>query len=287
MKKWNYFLGLGAVLSILTLTACSDDDEPKAPDMPDLGIFAPVSSIAGNGESSVFHYNDRGLITDGTDMHAGKFSINYAPFTVKFSDEAVKWKEATEMNNIVTDGNGFITSASLNYKEEWNTNGYDESRNETGTLTCQYNGNGELINIVYTMSDYDIIRENTCKFRWKDGNIYYIQYLYRSKEADKNWGKEYSKTITFEYGEDAVENSGIYMPNMADLGIDFLFYAGRFGKTCKLIPTWMTVREVDDTEEESSVRVEKDIKGRITSLKVDGSTIYAYAYDGERAEYLP
>ena len=270
---------------VLTLTACSDNNEPKAPDMPNLGILAPVSSIANSETVSIFHYNDKGLMTDGTDMYADKFTINYAPFKVKVRKEAIKWKKVTEMSDIVTDGNGFITSANLNYKEEWNSNGYDESRDETGTLTCQYSSNGELINMVYTMSDYEIIFESTCTLRWKDGNIYNIRHFYRSKEANKGWSNGYSKTVTFEYDEAAEENSGIYISQMSDLNMDFLFYAGRFGKTSKLIPTLMTSKDENGNEERKVIKVEKDNKGRITVIDDNHSYYFVYAYDGERAEY--
>lgn len=286
MKKWNYFLGLGLTVGALTLTACSDDDEPKTPEVPDLGIKAPVTSMANSDGVSTFRYNDSGAMTDGTDMYAGQFSINYAPFTVKASDESVGWKEAFEMNNIVTDGNGFITSASLTYKGEETYNGTTESWTDTGTLTCQYNAEGQLTKLVSSVTEEGDMDEDTYELTWQDGNIVSIHNVYRYKEAGEDWTDDLDQTVTFGYGADAVENSGIYMPQMADLDMDFLFYAGRFGKTCKQVPTSMTSREEGSSEYTVNISVDKDEDGRITALKANGQVYYVYAYDGETATFL-
>lgn len=291
MKKGNYFFSL-ALLAVFGLVSCDNEGNEGnggnggggGTTNPGTVVAHPVSSIANNDGVSTFTYDANGRMTSGYDMYAGYFVINSAPLSVEVHDEGQGWKDEYVYNNIQTNSQGFITYADCRYSGEDNESGTVEKYEATGVLTCEYSGDGYLKEIIFTAESEGYVEENTYVLVWEDGNLMSISNSYRYKDPGADWIEDDGNLFKYTYGEGAVENSGIYLPEILDdFDLDFLQFAGYFGKTTKLMPTMLAENYSNTGDYTSNLTTEVDSKGRVVLIRQDNVPYMAYAYDGETA----
>ena len=281
-------LAVPLLASALFLGACTDDENngnegnPPTPPVTDAGQL--VTSIANDDGVAKFNYDKNNVMTSGTDISCGQFTIETNPIVIKANDDG----EVLTIDNVQTNGQGYITSA--DYEYSWYEDN-DTPERIPGKMTCEYNSNGNLTEIVMHdiyLSGYE--QENTWNYTWEDGNLVSQKQGGRSKQnAESDWDEWYYRTTEYMYDDWATDNAGIYLGYMIEeVYMDFLFYAGYFGKPSRQIPGTV-IDNVGDTEEEAfSLAVTTDEKGRITSVMSDDwdlSLSCVYAYDGETAVF--
>lgn len=283
MKKINYYVGL-AVLATFCLTSCDEGNGVNGGNsgttVPEAGIAHPVSSIANIDGVSTFTYDASGRMVGGYDIYAANFMIKYNPFTVEAYGEGVGWRSEYAYNYIQTNNQGFITYGDFRFYSE---DGYVKYE-VIGNLNCEYSSDGYLTKLFFTAESEGYVEENKYILVWEDGNLMSVTDSFRYKDNGTDWVEEGDEVFTYVYEDGAVENSGIYLPEILEyINLNFLQFAGYFGKTTNQIPTVFTKNNRDGIENTYSLTAELDNKGRVVLIEKDGLPYTAYAYDGATA----
>lgn len=204
MKKRLRFSGmlLFAMVASFTFTACSDDDgggvttsKTPSPTLTDKSGNTIQLNKAGN---NYFNYNNEGKLVSFGNSSYYEYEIEGDEFTIK-NEESYGGKESYVTYNIELNSLGFISK--VNYKGAVEYDGDDEGYggyNEywEGTVTYNYNSNGELIGMNATEKenghDYDWEEDKyynfsasynvSQKFTWVNGDL--ISSEYKSKAND-------------------------------------------------------------------------------------------------------
>lgn len=269
----------------LCLTACSDDDESNgggSGDLPatsDLGITHPVTGIMENGgNTATYNYTDGRLTSGHSLLDDMDFTIGGSPLRIWCGVEESDGETYEEtFTNIRTNSHGAITYADVNYREE----GYGEVFEGSGTLTAEYDGDNRIQRLTATDESNEdgetYSEETTVTFTWEGNNITGITYMYAEGTWEDPDEKDYydTESYTFSYGDNPETNSGIYIPYFV-IDLDFMSYAGLFGRTTSHIPESATI---DGQNYEFSV--DKDSQGRITAFYENGYLYESYFYDGQ------
>ena len=291
VKWFSLTLCLAAGFSLL---ACNDDDGDEGgngvqqpPKVTDIGIQYPVTQYINQSEEmETYTYSD-GRMTGGYSTSGASFLISYNPLVLMEQHE----EYSSTLRNIKINDSGFMTYAETSSSEPLP----DENWYENGSITWTYDAEGHLLSENGNITDSsDGPYAWSCTFYWSDGNL--ISSEYRLKEEE---GHEFRQLYAWSYGGNQWPNSGVYPERFIQATgteLPVLFYSGLLGKTTRLVPTAVTVREMEgDTEtyrwEYSTIDVNYNGDRSIRSVEValegnpDYSDIYLFGYAGYPIEW--
>lgn len=266
-----------------------DDDDPSGDDgqapstsIEEAGIAHTVYSIDYGWDVSYFNYDGGRMVNGFSADYGSDFLIKDNPFSIviDYAEEDYEYEEV--YSNIRTDSRGFVTSCDYYSKDVYE----GETDEDRGTMTVEYSDDGHLLKIKASYdylddepADYDEAgEENEFTFTWTDGNLTGMRESYVSILKDGSREDEEVYEYTFEYGENAPTNSGIFTPDFIMMA-DFVYYAGYMGKTTKNIPLSVTERsETGAVLNTDTYRVEYDSEGRISVLHRNNYKYATYGY---------
>lgn len=275
--------------STSTSNGDDDDDDPSGDDgqapsasIEEAGIAHTVYSIDYGWDVSYFNYDGGRMVNGFSADYGSDFVIKDNPLSIviDYAEEDYEYEEV--YSNIRTDSRGFVTSCDYYSKDVYE----GETDEDRGTMTAEYSDDGHLLKVKVS---YDYLddepadseyagEENEFTFTWTDGNLTGAGDRYVSILKDGSKTEEEAYTYTFEYGENAPTNSGIFTPDFIMMA-DFVYYAGYMGKTTKNIPLSVTERSETGAElHTNTYRVEYDSEGRISVLYRNNSEYAAYGY---------
>lgn len=294
MRKINYFISRFASAACMLLAcgamfSCSDDDDNggnggvgQAPSNEDIGVTDRVVAINdGYGDWSVFNYTDGAMTSGRTMIDDLDFTISYSPFEIwagVTEDDGFYEVYEEKYTNIRTNSFGAIVSADITYHEK---DMYEEYEDKA-TMTASYDGNNRIqqlkVNSSSAYGDYSYEDNVAIDFTWDGNNVTEMNLVSEYRvvdEGDIYEGSE-NEAVSFIYGEGAVRNSGVYPPEFV-LDLDFMTYAGFYGRTTADLPTTVISNE-NGRETRYDYEVAVDGQGRVTSISGGGDTqTYYYA----------
>ena len=301
MKKY-LFLAVCCMLAT-GFTACSDDDDNEgggsetpannAPNVSEsLGIEHLVTSTYGGGGNATFNYSN-GKMTNGVTNGNTNFVITENPLKINMSNIGEYGSYISNITDIKTNANGFVTYAKSKSEETYE----EETYSYEGTITFEYDADGHLTKQVVTESEDGYTYTYPTTYTWVNGNLTKIVTI----DEDEEYSYTCTSTYEFEYASDASVNvnPGIFFGGMYDDDYlcDFMWYAALLGKTTKNIPTKITYTSVEKENGETTyeysssktVDVTYNSNGSVESITYTDtdygypSTVY-YSYNGEQLE---
>lgn len=249
---WAVALMLCGTLSMLTFTACSDDDDDSgsAEDLVESsyirGTDGEVYHLVGIGKSSKpyyyysYDYDDEGYLEGFSDNYEWDFDFevtSYSPFAFSTGDSY----EQSSFNSISINGSGYITKFTATYTEE------DDDYEEKLTLSCSYSG-GHLTKISgsgkVAYDGYSMSETMTVTLSWSGD--YLTQYHYYAKGSGSGYTAWIDETVKYDYDEKEYYNAAMqYTPNifestmLPEVAYIFptpLMYIGYFGQGPAYLP---------------------------------------------------
>ena len=236
-------------------------------------VFALLAFIRqADGGLSTFNYTD-GVMTSGhTSVDDMDFTIGGSPLEVRMTDGE---GYAERYYNITTNSSGAMTSCNCEYRDT------QDDFSGTETLTMRYDSGNRLLELTATEEETDegivYSYRTTFAFTWNGNDITRIVVTDFESEGDYI-EDEFVQELTYEYGSNPETNNGIVYAGFV-IDLDFMQYAGLFGRTTAHIPVSMAETTThNSTPREYTVSVDKDGQGRITALYENGSLVETYYY---------
>ena len=199
----------------------SDDDEEGgggSTNLPTIDANEQIASIYDSDNDIIFNYKD-GVMTGGQIVEGGSFTITSSGIVYEEggSDELYRETYTIKKRNSF----GAVTSADVKCVEV----GYGEQYTGNGTMTASYDSDNHLTSMNFSVSDGDFSESIKFTFTWSGGNL--LKAVYEYVEEEYGYVYKDEETYVYEYGSDAVSNSGVYIPgfltDMEYLGVDVDF----------------------------------------------------------------
>lgn len=199
-------------MMLMVLTACGDDDDqPGDTD----AAKQKLTSMTSYGQTlASFKYDNQGRITR-LKVEELIINISYSPLKMEFIDE----DEVTEWNDIVTNSDGYITSAKLTetYEGEVDTWNVSVSYNRDNYMTLAKDGDNSPTTLEWNGSRLENIR------------MYDDHYVY-------------TQTLTYSNTENRAENVSLMWCEMS-----LYWLTGLFGKVPGYLPSQVYDSDSDET----------------------------------------
>lgn len=280
--KTRFYYDLGQARSVMLallfmvcgagFVSCGSDDDEEggggSTNLPTIDANEQIASIYDSDNDIIFNYKD-GVMTGGQIVEGGSFTITSSGIVYEEggSDELYRETYTIKKRNSF----GAVTSADVKCVEV----GYGEQYTGNGTMTASYDSDNHLTSMNFSVSDGDFSESIKFTFTWSGGNL--LKAVYEYVEEEYGYVYKDEETYVYEYGSDAVSNSGVYIPGFLT-DMEYICYSGLLGRPTKNIPT-----SIDGYE----VTVNLDSHDRVMDLYIGGYKYASYAYNSGANDVLP